>query len=76
MTLIRIKAGSYRTSDGRFLVRNAHDPSGPTHVRYAGQDWVLTDANPRTVGDTSRRYHVSRHATLSDAKERIFEITQ
>jgi hypothetical protein len=69
MKLTSIAKGEYESSDGRFKVRDAYDPSGAAHVREGKKSslrWHAVDTQ------SGRSYFRS---TLAEIREKIQEIS-
>lgn len=65
LKLIRKARGEYTTKDGRFVIRDGYDPSGPAHVREGRQSsirWECYDTH-------TKRSHFD--FTLARCRERI-----
>lgn len=63
-SLKRIRAGLYRSLDGRYEVRNTYDLSGPWHVRDGSSPkWLLIDKHADK--------NIGRFCTLADAREKL-----
>jgi len=66
--LTRKSAGHYESQDGRWVIKDKYDPSGPAHVREGRNSsirWCCRDTKLNTVHYNSTLSECREHANRS-----------